>query len=135
VIGNSHARRLVEALENTGCTLRHLTGKGWKFSKANVKAAVGLLAELQDQPDLIVIQGLDNNAFFVGEVDGLFSVPVRGPDNKYHVDGELRVPNKDQTINLIRLIRPLLDTGWSAQSFSVSEIFAVGWTMSKLKFL
>jgi hypothetical protein len=109
VIGNSHARRLTEALEDLGCTVRHLSEKGWKLTKANVDTAVSQLADLEDQPDLIIFQGLDNNAFFVAKEDGSLSVPSRGTDRKYHVDGELRVANKDQTIGLMKIIRPLLE--------------------------
>jgi hypothetical protein len=76
-----------------------------------VQAAVKKLEQVPVQPDSIVLEILDNNAFFCAMEDGYVVLPARGSDGKYHVTGELKVATKQQTENLYKLAEPLLK--WS----------------------
>jgi hypothetical protein len=109
VVGNSHARRLAGALEDGGISITMVTDRSWKLTKDNIKQATDELVGLELKPDLIIVQALDNNTYFVSKEDGSLSVPTKGPDGKFHVDGDLRVATKDQTIILLKILRPLLD--------------------------
>ena len=49
------------------------------------------LVNLSPAPDIIVLQCLDNSAFFVQNEDGTLTLPVKSRvDNKHHVLGELK---------------------------------------------
>jgi hypothetical protein len=67
------------------------------------------LAELEFPPDLILIQVLDKNTFFVAKEDGTLSLPVKGKDKKLHVAGELHVATKDQVGSMLKTLKSLLD--------------------------
>ena len=59
-------------------------------------------------PDLMVVQLLDNNAYYCLGEDGTLSLPGKLLDGKYHVVGELRVASKEQTRALLKLAAPIL---------------------------
>jgi hypothetical protein len=112
VLGSSHATRLTDALLCEGVTgATSVTDSGWKLSRDSVQAAVKILEEMLVQPDSIVLEILDNNAFFCAMEDGSVVLPAHGKDGKYHVTGDLKVATKQQTENLYKLAEPLLK--WS----------------------
>jgi hypothetical protein len=80
------------------------------LSFSSVDEAVKKLTELEPSPDIVIIQCLDNNMYFVAGDDGSLALPVRAKDGKYHVCGELRVATKDQAGCLLTTIEPLLKT-------------------------
>jgi hypothetical protein len=109
VVGNSHARRLATELEALGNSVVCLNDKGWSLSKRSIEAAIEALSEMEEAPDLLIVYGLDNNSFFVSKEDGTLTIPAKGRDKKYHVDGDLRVATREQTVSLLRIMKPLLD--------------------------
>jgi hypothetical protein len=85
-----------------------ITDRSWKLTKDNVKLAEEQLASLELKPDLIIVQAHDNKTFFVSKEDGSLCVPAKGPDGKFHMDGDLRVAIKDKTITLLKILKPIL---------------------------
>jgi hypothetical protein len=77
ILGNSHASRLGRALENLGLSVISLTDSSWRLTKASVEEAVTKLAELEPTPDIVIIQCLDNNTYFVAGDDGSLALPVK----------------------------------------------------------
>jgi hypothetical protein len=108
VIGGSHAGRLADALGEAGASLDRLTSPGWKVTTGNVEELVKKIEDLSTIPDVVVIQALDNNAFFCLKEDGTMCHPTVLSDRKHHVVGELKVANKDQTRGLLKLLVPVL---------------------------
>ena len=109
VAGASNAGRLATALVDNGTQVLALTSPGWKVSKQNVERLVQELVNLSPAPDTIVLQCMDNSAYFVLNEDGTLTMPTKSrADNKYHVVGELKLANREQTHNLIKMLRPVL---------------------------
>jgi hypothetical protein len=109
VIGSSHAANVAHALELQGANVRYLTDRGWKLSVDSINHAVKSLTELECLPDLILIQVLDKNTFFVVKEDGTLSLPAKGKDKKFHVAGKLRVATKEHMCSVLKTLKPLLD--------------------------
>jgi hypothetical protein len=109
VIGSSHAANTAKALELAGANVLYITNRGWKLSADGVKVALEALNALEMDPDLILLQVLDNNSFFVAKDDGSLSLPVKGSDKKFHVRGDLRVATQEQTVCILKIVKPLLD--------------------------
>ena len=79
------------------------------MSKNNIDKVVSELLSLNPPPDVIVLHCLDNSAFFSRNEDGSLTLLVRAmADGKYHLTGDLKVASKDQTVNLVKLLVPLL---------------------------
>jgi hypothetical protein len=108
VIGGSHADRLADACAPPRRLLSARHGGGWKVSKANVSALVEKLTDSALEPDIVVLQCLDNNAFFCQEEDGSSHCLRRGLDNQFHVVGELKVATTEQSRQLAKLLTPLV---------------------------
>ena len=50
---------------------------------------------------------MDNSAFFVQNEDGTLTLPVKSRvDNKHHVLGQLKLANKEQVGNVMKLLKP-----------------------------
>ena len=74
-----------------------------------MEGLVDTIGSLEPQPDCLIIQALDNSAFYCLQEDGTLSLPTRSPiDGKYHVIGELQVASEEQTKALLKLLLPLL---------------------------
>ena len=109
VVGGSHAGRLADQLLAREAQVCTLTQPGWRVSKSNIEKVVGELLSLSPPPDVIVLQCLDNSSFFCQNEDGSLTLPTRAlADGKFHLTGDLKVASKDQTVNLVKLLVPLL---------------------------
>ena len=109
VIGGSHAGRLADQLPAREAQVCTLTQPGWRASKSNIEKVVGELLCLSPPPDVIVVQCLENSSFFCQHEDGSLTLPARAlADGKFHLTGDLKVASKDQTVNLVKLLVPLL---------------------------
>ena len=107
VAGASNAARLVTALKAVGTQVMALTTPSWKITKLNVEQLVNELVNISPAPDTIVFQCMDNSAFFVQNEDGTLTLLCRSrSDNKHHVLGELKLANREQVNNLMRLLKP-----------------------------
>ena len=82
---------------------------------------VDTIAGLDPQPDCLIIQALDNSAYYCLHEDGTLSLPTRSyTDGKFHVEGELMVASEDQTKALLKLLLPLLKAVPGAQVILVT---------------
>ena len=121
VIGGSNANRIAERLEREERQVFRLTTSGWRITRSGVDAMVTTIASLDPQPDCLIIQALDNSAYYCLHEDGTLSLPVKShTDGKYHVEGELMVASEDQTKALLRLLLPLLKAVPGAQVILVT---------------
>ena len=121
VAGGSNADRLAERLEKDERQVFRLTSPGWRLTRNNVLGLVTTIGSLDPQPDTLIIQALDNNAFFCLQEDGTMSLPVKSyTDGKYHVDGELRVATEEQVNALLRNLLPLLKAVPGAEVFLIT---------------
>jgi hypothetical protein len=109
VIGSSHAANTAQALGLCGAKVEYQTSRGWKLSTDGVGLAVRKLTELEYPPDLVVLQVLDNNSYFVAKEDGTLSLPVRGHDGHYHIPGDLKTATKEQVVHIMKVARPLFE--------------------------
>jgi hypothetical protein len=71
VLGNSHAANTARSLEKTGKNVLCLTERSWKISADSVAAVMANLSGQSDQPDMVIIQVLDNNTFLWQEMTAL----------------------------------------------------------------
>ena len=109
VVGGSHAARLAAALESQGVAVVQVTAPGWRITRRSVGKVVEELTGIDPAPDCLIIQGLENSAYFCLGEDGTLCLPTRSnEDMKYHIIGELRVASSEQTLALLRLLQPLL---------------------------
>ena len=121
VVGGSNAGRIASCLEREKRRVFSLTSPGWRITRSGVEGLVSTIGSLDPQPDCLIIQALDNSAFYCLQEDGTLSLPARSPqDGKYHVTGELQVASEEQTRALLKLLLPLLSAVPGATVFLVT---------------
>ena len=91
VVGSSHACRLVEALKNIGESVTSLANPRWRLTEENAKTlAVRLKSAVAANPTATVIFWIfDSCIYFSSTAPGERSLPRRGKDGHFHVQGEL----------------------------------------------
>jgi hypothetical protein len=109
ILGSSHASRLCGAMTTIGMSgVTSITSSSWKLSKDTIEEVLVKLNKLEEAPDRIILQMLDNNIFFAVKEDGSMVLPAKHKDGKYHIVGELTVASKQQTEHLCKMVVPLL---------------------------
>jgi hypothetical protein len=111
IVGSSNAQRLAAAFRQKNKHCDVLTSPGWIVSRITVeRLAVKLRQTLIDEdPELVILQIMDNSTFFARAEDGSRNLPKRGLDEKFHVEGELLVCGRETQISHFDTIRPLFD--------------------------
>ena len=123
VVGGSHAARLAAALEREGAIVAQITEPGWRITSNAVKSVLEKLTALEPAPDCVIIQALENSAYFCLGEDGTMCLPTRSDvDNRYHVIGELRVATGEQTLALLRLMKPILSALPGSETYVISAL-------------
>jgi hypothetical protein len=126
VIGASHASRLASALRETGAEVSDLAVPGWKLSSESVEAASALLREVLEEEwtgeTVVIYQLFDNSSYFGISADGTASLPVKGTDGHYHVEGSLGMIDKDNFKQLFSAAVPLLRAGGQNKKILISPI-------------
>jgi hypothetical protein len=111
VIGGSNAGRTADEFEERGYAVTRICTPGWKPTTQSVQAILPKVSEALKtlgEDDIILIQALDNAAYYSQTEDG-GDVPVqRCRDNKFHVEGDLGVASKERQQRLFCVIEPLL---------------------------
>jgi hypothetical protein len=109
-IGGSHAGRVGDEFESRGYTVLKVCTPGWRANKhpvleiiPKVKEALATLSE----KDVIIIECLDNTAYYARTEEG-GDIPVRRWINKeFHVEGELTLATQERQAIMLENLEPL----------------------------
>jgi hypothetical protein len=109
-IGGSHAGRISDEFEERGYTVLKVCKPGWRANKHPVSEIVPQVEELLKQlseDDIIIIECLDNTAYFSRTEEG-GDIPVRKYVNgEYHVEGDLVLATRErQALMLDKVVDP-----------------------------
>jgi hypothetical protein len=95
-LGASNAGKTAAALEEAGVSAVRLGRVGWRPTTESVKAVIEEMDLELAGSEVLILQCMDNNSFFVlDEETGSMTLPSMGENNIYHVAGPLVVA-KDQ---------------------------------------
>jgi hypothetical protein len=115
MVGASHSARIANALEDMGAIVVDLSIPGWRISAESVCLMVQqlntVLAEPFEGETYIIYQLFDNSIFLCRDEAGVTTLPAKGDDGRYHVNGQLVLMEKDAFRRLFTEILPLLRAG------------------------
>ncbi len=110
-IGGSHAGRISDEFEERGYTVLKVCKPGWRANKHPVSEIVPQVEELLKQlreDDIIIIECLDNTAYYWRTEEG-GDIPVRKYVNgEYHVEGDLVLATRERKALMLDNLEPLL---------------------------
>jgi len=107
-VGASNAARTATALRKKGIRVASLAKAGWKISEDTVAYMANELSQRVAVDEILVLQCLDSNCFYVLEKSGAMAMPCRGDDGLVHIQGKVVVARGLQLENLLELLGPLL---------------------------
>jgi hypothetical protein len=110
LLGASHLSRIRKHLNDDQWNVLDLTKPGWRVNADNVRDLIDDLAATVVNWDTttVILQLYDNSVYMVGGQEGEKTLPKRGQDGVFHIDGHLVVADKDTVKSLTSLLMPLL---------------------------
>ena len=110
VLGASHGRRIATALSNSGYEVTDLTDGGWKLSTTGVARLVEKFENVK--PNLhadtqVVLSVLDSSLFW-GETEEGAAPARKAMDNRFHLEGRVKLAGRDVVADRFNMLLPLL---------------------------
>jgi hypothetical protein len=111
VVGSSNAAKLVDALIAKGKSVMLVMEPHWVINRQSVELlATRMHRELQfTDPDITVLQFLDNSCFFARRDDGSRILPTLIDDGRYHLPGKIVVCSQETQAEQFRLLKPIFN--------------------------
>jgi hypothetical protein len=72
--------------------------------------------------ETVVIQLLDNSIFFGKTEEGALMPEMKGPDGKFHLNGDLKVAGGDRQFEILNMLKPILDLVKEMQVILISPL-------------
>jgi hypothetical protein len=108
---NSTASKLATSMRARGKTVDVLASSWLTVTRTSMEqlAAQTRKAIHDEDPDLVILQVLENSCFYVKQEDGSRQLPKKGPDEVFHIEGEVQVCTRETQLEHFYTLRPLLD--------------------------
>jgi hypothetical protein len=115
MMGFSHSSRLTDELDETCLDVTDISVRGWKLTdkavEEKVKELKDIVATCDEKRTTVVYQLFDNVSYMVKKPDGTRSLPQKGRDGRYQVEGKLDVVGRDEIKKMVSMSIPLLRAG------------------------
>ena len=110
MIGSSHAHRLASALKELGENVHSLASPSWRLNEENVTGTAAALAgAVKNNPQAtVILQIYDSSIYFSSSEAGELTLPKRGEDGAYHINGELVLAEWSALKKIFNMSAPLL---------------------------
>jgi hypothetical protein len=111
VVGSSNASKTAKGLSLQGISNTVVYSDGWRATSASVISLQAKVKELMATyaSNAVVLQLLDNSIFFGKTEEGAMMPVLKGPDGKYHLQGDLELPTKERQFEILNMLKPVLD--------------------------
>jgi len=125
VVGGSHGRRLLEAMEDMEVTVVDLTRPGFRVTHDRVSELAEklerVLKEEHSGETLIVYHLLDNSCYLQGG-EGDWRPLEKGEDNVYHAAGKIRLVDNSEAADLFKAVTVLFRAGKTHKKVIISPV-------------
>jgi hypothetical protein len=106
-LGVINAGKIAAALEEARVSAVRFGKIGWRPTTEMVKAVIEEMELELRGSEVLILQCMDNNSFFVlDEVTGSMTLPSLGENNIYHAPGPLVVAKEKQLDHLLHKLAP-----------------------------
>jgi hypothetical protein len=108
---SSNAGKTAKGLNAHGFATPLVFSDGWRATSASVVSLQVKVKELlaTHNSEAVVIQLLDNSVFYGKTEEGALMPAMKGPDGKYHLQGDLVVASKERQFEILNMLKPVLD--------------------------
>jgi hypothetical protein len=111
IVGSSNAARLTRAVNQAGYTVCKIINMNWRIMRESCEAMATTITKTIDQEDpaAVVLFMMDSSVFYTRGQDGSRTLPRRGDDGKFHIEGDLTVCSPETQAEHLNTMRPILD--------------------------
>jgi hypothetical protein len=112
LVGCSKIKEMAAIMRNRGKIVSTMLSKDWMISRSNVEKLTSVMRKQieQEDPEVIVLELLDNSVFFGKQEDGSRILPRKGEDDVYHIEGEIQVCSREVQSEQFQMLKPFFDT-------------------------
>jgi hypothetical protein len=106
IVGSSNASKLTKPLSERGYSTSLIYAPNWRIGSDSVSSlAQQVAAAVADvNPDVVVLQLLDNSCYYGRTRDGSRTAPKKGDDGKFHLEGDVSVCSHDTQLEHLKAI-------------------------------
>jgi hypothetical protein len=112
MVGGSHSSRLTDELDEMCLEVMDISVRGWRVSETAVEEKSRELSEIVATTDesktTNVYQLFDTSSCYVKKPGSTRTLPGKGADGRYHVDGKLDITNREEVKSMVSMSHPLL---------------------------
>jgi hypothetical protein len=111
LVGCSKIKEMAAILRNRGKVVSTMLSKDWMVNRSNVEKLTSVMRKQieQQDPEVVVMELLDNSVFFGKQDDGSRILPRKGTDDIYHIEGEIQVCSREVQSEQFNMLKPLFD--------------------------
>jgi hypothetical protein len=111
IIGSSNAARLTKSMNNAGYSVCKILNRNWRITRDSCEALARTVVKTaeEEDPEVVVLFLMDGSIFYSKGPDGSRTLPRRGEDGKFHIEGDLVVCFSDTQTEHLNTLRPVLD--------------------------
>jgi hypothetical protein len=111
VVGGSHASRTARVMSETGYSVVKIIDTNWRIDRSSCEALATTMvgAMKNEDPEVVVLQLLDNSIYYTRRGDGSRVLPKKLEDGHYHVEGELVVASSETQFEHYQNLKPVFD--------------------------
>jgi hypothetical protein len=115
---------LATVLRSRAKTVDVMASSWWTISRASVERSAAQIRKIiaEEDPDLVVLQILDNSCFYARSEDGSRQLPRNGVDGVFHMEGDVQVCGRETQYEHFHNIRPILDSVGKKKTLLMSPL-------------
>jgi hypothetical protein len=121
---NDTASKLAAALRAKGKTVDVLTSSWLTVSRPSMEQLAGQARKiiLDVDPNLVILQVLDNSCFYAKQDDGSRQLPKMSTDDICHIEGEVQVASRETQLEHFYTLCPLLGAAGKKKTLLVAPL-------------
>jgi hypothetical protein len=108
VIGGSNGGKLGAVLKSKGRAVIDLTEKGFRIREDTAEKLEQKIVEVVTEDMVVVLMATDSSLYFCEDEEGARFLPKKGADDKYHIEGQLKLASAKQAAKVFQKLLPLL---------------------------
>ena len=108
LIGGSNCGKLGAALKSRGRAVIDLTEKGFRIKEDSAEKLMEKIGDSVTEDMVVILMATDSSLYFCEDEEGARFLPSKGSDEKYHIEGQLKLASAKQAAKVLQKLLPLL---------------------------
>ncbi len=108
IIGGSNGGNLGTILKKKGRGVIDLTEKSFRIKEGTAEKLEKQIVDSMPEDMVVIFVATDSSLYFCEDEEGARYLPKKGADEKYHIEGQLKLASAKQAAKVLQKLLPLL---------------------------